>query len=461
MALRALMLRKKIDDKNKELDALRAKSEDFAKREAEITQAIEEASNDEERSAVESEIEKFEAEKSEHDAVVESLENEVRAIETELSEVESEATPDEADSAEPETRSKEMEENKEMIIRDNFVLMKDQERTAFFEREDVAKFMSEVRDAIGQKRALSNVGLTIPEVMLPMLKSAVETSSKLVTRVFRRVVKGTSRQVVMGQIPEAVWTEMCANLNELDLGFNDVEVDGYKVGGYFAVCNAAIEDSDVDLANELINALGKSIGKALDAAIIYGTGTKMPLGFVTRLAQTSEPVDYSATERAWVDLHETNIKTGSGATGLNLFKEIIENAKAILNDYFENDITWIMNRKTYTTLLMASMDKNSNATIVAGMANGMPLLGGDIVILPFIPDDNIVYGYLDAYLLAERAGTQIAQSEHAKFIQDQTVFKGTARYDGKPVIAEAFGVLSLSTTAPITIRTFPTDTANV
>ena len=34
--------------------------------------------------------------------------------------------------------------------------------------------------------------------------------------------------------------------------------------------------------------LGQSIGLALDKAIVYGTGVKMPLGIVTRLAQASK-----------------------------------------------------------------------------------------------------------------------------------------------------------------------------
>ena len=89
----------------------------------------------------------------------------------------------------------------------------------------------------------------------------------------------------------------------------------------------------------------------------------------------------------------------------------------------------------------------------------MPLINGDIIELSFIPDDNIVFGYLPAYLLAQRAGTEISQSEHVKFIQDQTVFKGTARYDGRPAIAEAFGVLTISSAAPTTTVTFPTDKA--
>ena len=51
-------------------------------------------------------------------------------------------------------------------------------------------------------------------------------------------------------------------------------------------------------------------------------------------------------------------------------------------------------------------------------------------------------------MLGERAGAQFAQSEHVFFIQDQTAFKGTARYDGQPVIAEAFVAIGLEATTP-------------
>ena len=88
------------------------------------------------------------------------------------------------------------------------------------------------------------------------------------------------------------------------------------------------------------------------------------------------------------------------------------------------------------------------------------MLFRSIIELNFIPDDNIAFGYLDMYLLAERAGTTLGQSEHVRFLEDQTVFKGTARYDGMPVIAEAFGLMSITATAPETTVDFPEDKAN-
>jgi HK97 family phage major capsid protein len=78
-----------------------------------------------------------------------------------------------------------------------------------------------------------------------------------------------------------------------------------------------------------------------------------------------------------------------------------------------------------------------------------------------MPDDVLIGGADDLYLLIERAGATIARSEHVQFVQDNTVFKGTARYDGIPVIAEGFVALSLSTTKPTAAAvTFTADKAN-
>lgn len=455
MALKALMLRKRIDDKKKALERLREKDDDFVKREAKLEQLIEEAGTEEEKAAVESEVEKFDTEKKQQEEEKAKLEKEVSDLESDLEEEEKKQTPLTGEASE----RKERKVNK-METRKKFYGMSIQERDAFFARDDVKNFLTEVRTCIREKRALGNVGLTIPEVMLDLLKQKVEETSKLIRRVSLRPVSGTARQTIMGAIPEGVWTEMCAKLNELDLGFNDIEVDGYKVGGYFAVCNAILEDNDIALATEIINALGKAIGKALDKAILYGTGTKMPLGIVTRLAQTAKPSDYPATARDWVKLSATNLITGTGAAGVKLFQEIVTATAAISNDYAESGLVWIMNKKTHTKLIVQSMDKNLNAAIVAGINNTMPVIGGDIIELPFVPDDNIVFGYFDNYLLAERAGTKLGQSEHYRFIEDQTVFRGTARYDGTPVIPEAFAALTITASAPATSVTFAPDTAN-
>ena len=268
--------------------------------------------------------------------------------------------------------------------------------------------------------------------------------------------------VVMGTVPEAIWTECCATLNEMSLGFNDVEVDCNKVGAYFAVCNAILEDSDVALASELIAALSQGIGLALDKAILYGTGTKMPLGIMTRLVQTQAPADYPATARTWVDLHTSNVKSiAANKTGVEFFKELVTDSGAAKGKYSRGSKVWVVNETTYTKIVTEAMAVDASGAIVSGVNGSMPVVGGAIEVLDFLPDNVIVGGYFDLYLLAERAAVQIGQSEHYRFIEDQTVFKGTARYDGVPVIPEAFVAIGINGVTPSATMSFAPDTANL
>lgn len=457
MALKALMLRKKIDAKNKELEALRAKEEGFKTREAELETAIGEAETDEEMATVEEGVQALTDERAANDAAIESLETEIGELESNLAEEERQqsTTPP----AKPQANNQRGEEGTMATPerRNRFGLT-----TEFVTREAVQGFLGQVRTAIKEKRALTNVGLTIPQEFLGILRENVVNYTKLYRHVNVRYIGGEGRMVVMGTVPEAVWTECCATLNEMSIGFNDVEVDCNKVGAYFAVCNAILEDSDVALASELIAALSQGIGLALDKAILYGTGTKMPLGIMTRLVQTQAPADYPATARTWVDLHTSNIKShASTVTGADLFKAIVLDSGAAKGKYARGEKVWVMNETTYTTLMSQALVIDANGNIVSGIADRMPVIGGIIEVLNFIPDNVIIGGYFELYLLAERAAVQIGQSEHYRFIEDQTVFKGTARYDGVPVIAEAFVAIGINGVTPSATMSFAPDTANL
>ena len=459
MALRVLMTKKKLDEKRKALEEMNQRKADFSLREADLEKAIEEAETDEEKKVVEEEVEKFETEKAELDEKSKALEDEVTELEKELAD--QEAEQEKPAPIEETPKEEERKVNTNMETRE-FFGMNMQERNVFFARDDVKSFLENVRTCIKEKRALTNVGLTIPEVMLGLLKENIENYSKLYKHVNVRRINGVGREVVMGTIPEAVWTECCANINELDLSFSDVTVDCYKVAGFFAVCNANLEDSDINLASEILIALGQAIGLALDKAILYGTGTKMPLGIVTRLAQTSQPAGYPASQRQWVDLHTSNIKAinSAGMTAAEMFAAIITNFGAAKGKYSRGEKVWVMNEATYTALIAKTVSINAQGQIVSGVNGSMPVVGGIIEVLNFVPDNVIIGGYFDLYLLGERAGNQFASSEHYKFLADQTVFKGTARYDGQPVIAEGFVAMGINNTTPNASMTFAEDIAN-
>lgn len=466
--LKALMFRKKLDDAKKLLDEARAKREDFKTREAELEQAIYEASTEEEQQTVEAAISDFETEKAANKAEINNLSAQVEELERQLKETEAKANTATTEPADGEARAR-----KELPIVENIAItttrarkifgkMDAQTRTAMFEREDVKAFLTEIRTCIKEKRALTNVGVLVPEVYLGLIRENIVSYSKLYKYAYVRSIKGNGRTTIMGTIPEAVWTEMCATLNELDLSFYSVEVDGYKVGGFIPVCNATLEDSDIDLAAEIIATLGQAIGLALDKAIIYGVGTKMPLGIITRLAQESAPENYPEDRRPWEDLHAKNIKTiRADITGIEFYKDIVRASGAAKGKYSRGQKVWVMNDATYTDLKAEMLTINAAGAVVSGIESTLPVVGGKVETLEFMPDNVIIGGYFDNYLLAERSGVKLGQSEHYKFVEDETVFKGTARYDGLPVIPEAFVAIGIRGTTPSPNDvTFAKDIAN-
>lgn len=468
MALKTIMLRHGIERKKQQLEELRKKDADFDTREAELEAAIKEANTEEEQTAVGEEVEEFETEKQAHENAKKTLSTEIAGLEKDLSE---------AEKMEPDLRSAEHDNHNErsnhmetkiniralpMSVRAVDAMPMEQ-RAAMMQREDVKAFLAGLRGMKGQSRAVSGGELTIPVIMLDMISENLYRYSKLLNRVRVRDVYGQARQTIAGTVPEAVWTEMCAAINELTFNFNQVTLDGYKVAGFVPVCNSLLEDNDINLASWIVEMLSESVGLAIDKAILYGKGAanKMPLGIVTRLAQQSKPSDYPASAPDWTDLHTTNVlQIDSSKTGAAFWADLQIAAGNTFTRYSRGEQFWAMNSKTYALLKSKAITFTATGNVVANVYDALPVVNGNIDILEFMPDGDIVGGYGDLYLYSQRAGISVESSREVQFIQDNTVFKAKARGDGQPVIPGAFVAINIKGTAVTTSMNFAADKAN-
>lgn len=465
MALRQLVISKKIEQRKTLLEELNTQETTLKVRAAEAEKSLDEAKTEEEIALVEEENNKLDKEQKELDEKKSKLEGEISALESELEQINSN-DPKDSPEEKPESREKNNNQNRReggltmtMKRYRAFKNMTRSEAENLVTRAEVKDFLTRTREFMSQQRGITGAELLIPDIMLDMLRDNISEYSKLITKVNYKPVKGKARQNITGTVPEAVWTEMLGALNELEISFNQVEVDGYMVGGFVIIPNSIMQDSDIALANEVLMQIGKAIGKALDKAILYGIGVKQPLGIATRLAQTSKPGSYLANAPEWKDLHTTHI-TKVNTTGTGLVASVITAFALCKNDYSDGNKFFCMNTITYAYLISQLLAFNAAGAIVTGMNNQMPIIGGDIVTLDFIPNYDIIGGYGDLYILAEREGTSLASSEHVKFIQNQTVFKGLARYDGLPVIAEGFFMININNIDATTETEFEFDYAN-
>ena len=478
MALRQVVLAMQMRDLRAQMTNLETTQTELANRrtamqtrEAELEAAVNEVTEEttpEDRQQLDSAVAQYETdnnalteEESQNTQSRQTLQQQIDAVQAELDEIAARSnTPPAAPTPNHEERN---ENHMPTNTRRQFFGMNHQERDAFLANEEVKTFLSNLRSLRPETRDVEGAGLTIPRTVMSVVYDNITTTSKMYKHVNAMSIPGDGRVIVPGTAPEAVWTEMCATSNEVKLTINAVELEGYMVSAIVYVCNAVLKDSDIGLATYVINQLIKSLAKALDKAILFGTNDHMPLGIVTRILQTSKPEGYSTAARPWENISESNTKTLTAAEGTKLFKALIAASGMADDDYGDGVMFWAMNNKTRTYLIAEALSFTASGAVESGMSNTMPVIGGDIEVIKDIPDDLIVFGYGDLYPLAEREGGTVENSPHYRFAQNQTAYKIVARYDGEPAVAEGFGAIALNgkTVAELAaLVTFPEDKAN-
>ena len=474
MALKVLLLRKKLNEQNAELAKLRTTQAGYAKREAELEKDIEAAATEEEKAAVEEAVTAFEDEKqATEDAIaaateaIDSLTEQIDELETAAQDAAGSITGDTppADDGGDKNRARgniKKRGARTMIPETREMLHGIELRTlrAQVQRSDVTDFLQRVRDLMGQKRSVKGAELGIPETLLPILRDTTERYSKLYSHLHVTPLKGKARQNIAGAIPEAVWTEATAKLNELDIDFSQIEMDGYMVGGFVVIPNSTLEDDDnLELLATVIDYLGQAIGKAVDKAAVYGDGDKKPVGFVHRLFLSAKPGWWGSQQADFTDLHTSNVLKLDlyEKDGVAFFRPLIAALGKAKPNYSNGQLVWVMNRTTHMDLMARAMSWNSAATLLAGMDDTMPVIGGTIVELDFMADYDVAGGFMDLERWVERSGATIDYSDIPLFIQNCTTFKGLQRFDGKPVFGEAFVIVNYNNTEPVTSLSFAPD----
>ena len=212
--MKVFWLRQKIEKLKKELEVLRSKDEEFQKREEELKGAIEDAAAAEGEDAAEKQkivdeaVEKFDADKKEHEDAKNKLEDEINGMEEELKKEEAaqDTTP-----AAPAPAPEGNDENRGgiNIMSKRAKMFTEKIRSALFNErgeainEQVKTWLGEVRSCIKEKRELSNVGLTIPEVFIGVLKENMIDYSKLYKYLGVVTLGGNGRLLVQGGLTEA------------------------------------------------------------------------------------------------------------------------------------------------------------------------------------------------------------------------------------------------------------------
>ncbi|MEG0854412.1 MAG: phage major capsid protein [Angelakisella sp.] len=412
--LKQLKLQAELKQRKAELDKLTTRKAGFEQRQADLTSALDEAKEDADIKLVDEQITALENEVSEAklDESIATVSGEITRIESELADID-----ERAEGAAP--RGKEERGAKTM----NYQIRELLKTGAYYERSEVKEFYDKFRNL----RAVGGEGLTIPQVVIDRIMDIVGDNCTLYPLVDKIKAKGTARILIDTDTSAATWIEQKAALPAGDAGtITSVDFDGFKIGKVTFVDNCMMQDSIINLDAYVSKKIARAIGLGLDLAILKGAGaaSKQPEGVITKLA----------------DGHKVTV---SGDKLINIVKPI-----GIIDTGADSvgEIVAVMKRTTYYNRLL---EFSINATAAGDVVGKLPniknpdLLGLRVVFNNNMDTDKVLYGDFSKYTLVEREDITIDKSEHVKFTEDQTGFRGKGRFDGKPTNAGAFVLVTI------------------
>lgn len=253
MALRTLVLNKRIREKRERLTQLEATREELRSRETQLESDIEAAQTDEERAAVDEAIETFDREQNENNEQISAIEGEIADLERELEQAES------SQNRAADQQQEHRENGADHQRRENDMPIQNMNTRAArraLTREtlihpEVRTFYESLTTMIqtrAQNGSLSSTELVIPEIVMDRIEDRMGDYATVANEVETLNVGGTSRIILDGADPEAVWVEQSGAISQIEGGFAKVEFDGWKLAGYMAIPNDIIEDSLINLA---------------------------------------------------------------------------------------------------------------------------------------------------------------------------------------------------------------------
>lgn len=252
MALKQLMIQKKIDQRKSLLEELNSKEDAFAKRSEELESAIEEAESDEEVSTIEESITELEADKEGNESKKKELEDEIANLESELENL---------NNKEPENKGDERS-----MVKDNLEV-----------REGIQAYVR----SKGQTRAgFTSVegGALIPEELLrpQEVPEDVVDLSRLVN--VAKVNSGAGKYPVIKKSGSKMTSvaELAKNPELAKPTITEVPYDIETYRGYIPVSQEVIDDADYDVTGLIADEISDQELNTKNSAIATVLKTATP-----------------------------------------------------------------------------------------------------------------------------------------------------------------------------------------
>jgi HK97 family phage major capsid protein len=269
--------------------------------------------------------------------------------------------------------------------------------------------------------ATTDVGAAIPETVLDRIIQKLETSGMILSRVTRTAYRGGLVIPTNSVRPVATWVAEGAGSDTQKQPVNgQITFNYYKLRCAVAVTLEVETMAISAFENLLVNNIAEAMVKALETAIISGTGTGQPKGILAETPATGQTLSVAAPSYATLTA-----------------------AEAALPQPYENGAVWCMSKKTFMAFVAMTDSTGQPIARVNYGIGGSPertLLGRTVVLCDYVDSysatlaGDTVFAFLfnfGDYILNTNYGITVKRYEDNA--TDDQVTRAVMLVDGKVV----------------------------
>ena len=247
-------------------------------------------------------------------------------------------------------------------------------------------------------QGINNGGLFIPTTVRSELMEIISKKSPIFNDVRKLQVAGNIDLPYLFEADDAEWyTETTDTKNE-GQEYRNLQLTGWELAKDVVITWKLEEMAVESFISFILDELAEKMGKALIKAVIYGDGNNKPTGVTNGLSPVT--------------------------TGANAIERVLNTYKALSEDAREGAKVYISTNVNLD--IVSYKDGNNNYPFLAGI----PAVSGlDVVVDPYLTDDDIVAGNMRYYILNEVVSPRVEKERTVK--GRKTTYGGYAIYDGK------------------------------
>ena len=235
-------------------------------------------------------------------------------------------------------------------------------------------------------------------------------------------------------VNDASWIAEDGDSDSKDDSLTNISLSAYKLIRTIKI-TAKVSAMSIDAFEKwIVSVMTRKMLKAIENAIVNGTGANQPTGLMNGIAWTAEGDKQNAIE----------IAAGSSVG----YDDLVDAESLIEEDFLANTV-YYMNRKMLAVVRKLK-DENKKPLFERAIEDGFRgnLNGIPVKLSKHIPNNTIFVGDLkSAYVLNFAQAIEFATSKEAGFMSGSTIYRSMAHLDGKPTnVPNSIVKISIATT---------------